>query len=130
MVDETVVSAGYDLIYGLAEDSSKPRVVRGGWTPDGSDFSMLNPANHPLVDLPEEKKSRLYMDVILTRNDANNFLFHLCMVPQMPANDSVACSAHKLLHWMGVPHERGNRGERRFATEQSCVRRRDQECHA
>lgn len=97
----TVVSAGYDLIYGLAEDSSKPRVVRGGWTPDGSDFSMLNPANHPLVDLPEEKKSRLYMDVILTRNDANNFLFHLCMVPQMPANDSVACSAHKLLHWMG-----------------------------
>eukprot|EP00434_Breviolum_minutum_P032853 symbB.v1.2.029056.t1/scaffold3142.1/size62523/1 len=101
VVDETVVSGGYDVVYGLLPDSSNGIVIGGGWSEE-DDWSKLDPQAHVLSKLPEDKKSKLYLDVVVTRNDNNNHAFHLCLVPQMPAKDTVSCSATKLLAWMGT----------------------------
>jgi hypothetical protein len=83
IVDETCVAGGYDLAYGLHPESSEPWIVGGGWRRDGSDWAMLDPKEHVLSKLPEDQKSRMYMDVVMTRNDTNRWKFHLCSCVQL-----------------------------------------------
>ena len=77
--DETAVAGGYDIVYGLCPDESRTGlIVGGGWSDAGeNDWSKLAPEKHDLSKLPEDKKSKLYLDIVMTRNDSNRFAFHL-----------------------------------------------------